>query len=67
MFTKIIVITTMLIILGLLTSGLVFLVKDKSQSKRTVIALTWRIGLSILLFLFLFLAFKLQWLIPHAI
>ncbi len=67
MLTKIIVISVMLIILGALTSGLIFLVKDKGQSKRTVKALSWRIGLSLFLFVFLFLAFKLHWLSPHAV
>ncbi|PJD92892.1 MAG: hypothetical protein CK424_04810 [Legionella sp.] len=67
MLTKIIVISVMLIILGALTSGLIFLVKDKGRSERTVKALTWRIGLSLFLFLFLFLAFRLHWLTPHAV
>lgn len=67
MITKVIVITVMVIILSALTSGLVFLVRDKGQSKRTVKALTWRISLSLLLFLFLFLAFKLHWLVPHGL
>jgi len=67
MFTKIIIIAVMLIIIGSLASGLVFLVRDKGNSKRTVKALTWRIALSISLFIFLFLAFKFQWITPHAI
>lgn len=67
MYTKLLVVVVMLIILGSLVSGMVFLVRDKGQSKRTLKALTWRIGLSITLFIFLFIAFKLQWLTPHGI
>lgn len=67
MFAKIIIIIVMLLILGILGSGLIFLVKDKGETKRTVKALTWRIGLSLILFLFLFVAFSLGWITPHAI
>ncbi len=67
MVTKILVISVMLIILGMLISGMVFLVRDKGQSKRTVKALTWRIGLSVSLFIFLLLAFKLHWITPHGV
>lgn len=67
MFTKIIIIVVMLIIIGSLASGLIFLVRDKGRSKRAVKALTWRIALSVSLFIFLFLAFKFHWITPHAV
>lgn len=44
-------------ILASLASGLVYLFKDDSDSRRTVRALTWRIGLSIALFVVLLLAY----------
>ncbi|MGV3740612.1 MAG: twin transmembrane helix small protein [Gammaproteobacteria bacterium] len=66
MITKIIVIAIMVIILGALASSLFFLVRDKN-SNRSVKALTWRISLSLLLFLFLLLAFKLHWLVPNSV
>ncbi|WP_232220410.1 DUF2909 domain-containing protein [Legionella tunisiensis] len=44
-----------------------FLVRDEGKTKRTVKALTWRIALSLLLFLFLLLAFKMGWIQPHAV
>ncbi|CEK11443.1 twin transmembrane helix small protein [Legionella hackeliae] len=67
MFTKAIILIVMLIILGALGSSLIFLVKDEGKTKRTVKALTWRIGLSLILFLFLFLAFSMGWIQPHSL
>ena len=67
MFAKYFIIFVMLIILFALGSGLVFLVRDKGKTNRTVKALTWRVGLSLTLFLFLFLAFCLGLIQPHAI
>ncbi len=67
MLAKIIVIASMLIILGALGSSLFFLITDKGKNNRTVKALTWRIGLSLALFLFLFIAFSLGWIKPHSI
>ncbi len=42
-------------ILGSLFSALYYMIRDKGQSTRTVRALTWRVGLSIMLFLILML------------
>lgn len=67
MITKIIVIAIMVTILCALASSLIFLVRDKGNSKRSLTALTWRISLSLLLFLFLLLAFKLHWLVPNSV
>lgn len=67
MFTKTIIIITMLIILISLATGLIFLVRDEGKTKRTVKSLSWRIGLSLILFIFLFLAFSLEWIRPHGI
>jgi hypothetical protein len=44
-------------IVASLASGLVYLFKDDGDSRRTVRALTWRIGLSIGLFVLLLLAY----------
>jgi hypothetical protein len=67
MFTHVIVIIVMLIILVSLGSGLFFLIRDGGTTRRTVKALTWRVGLSLGLFLFLFLAFCLGWISPHSL
>lgn len=65
--TKIIVIIAMILILYSLGSGMYYLLNDKAESTRTVKALTWRIGLSLALFIFLFIAFHFGWLHPHGL
>lgn len=67
MFTKIFIIFIMILILASLGSGLFFLVKDTESSKRTVKALTIRITISMCLFIFLLIAFKLGFIQPHGI
>ena len=57
MLIKIIVIVMLLLIFASLCSALVFLFKDKGRGKRTARALTWRIGLSMTLFLLLMAGF----------
>lgn len=67
MFIKTVTILVMLIIIVSLASGVVFLVRDEGKSKRTVKALTWRIALSLGLFIFLLIAFALGWASPHGL
>lgn len=50
---RIIVVAFLFIILSSLASALIYLVKDKGKSDRTVKALTVRISLSLVLFLLL--------------
>lgn len=50
---RIIVVAFLFIILSSLASALIYLVKDKGKSDRTVQALTVRISLSLVLFLLL--------------
>lgn len=54
-------------ILASLASGLVYLFKDDHDSRRVVKALTWRIGLSIALFVLLLLAYSLGWVEPGSL
>jgi len=58
---KIIVMLAFLGILGSLASALVYLMRDKGGTNRTVNALTVRIGLSIALFLFVLFAHHMGW------
>lgn len=63
---KIVVILVFIAILASLGSALFFLVTDRGQSKRTVKALAWRVGLSLTLFLLLMASYYLG-LIPGKI
>lgn len=67
MLGKIIIILFLVAILGSLSSGLYYLMKDKGSSDRTVRALTVRISLSVLLFLLLILGYLTGLLHPHGI
>ena len=58
---RFIVILALLGILGSLASALVYLMRDKGGTNRTVNALTVRIGLSIALFLFVLFAHHMGW------
>ena len=49
-----------------LGSALYFLVRG-DDSTRIVKALTWRIGLSLFLFILLFVAFSFAWISPHGV
>jgi len=62
---KIFTIIILLAILGSLGSALVYLIKDGGKTKRTVNALTVRIGLSLALFLFLMFGYYMGWFVPN--
>jgi hypothetical protein len=61
---KIVVAIAFILILGSLASALIFLMRDKGKSNRTVQALTLRVGFSVALFLFILLCYKLGWIQP---
>jgi len=65
MTIKILIIVFILIILYSLGSALFFLVRDHGEGDRTVKRLTWRIGLSLVLFLFLWAAYQMGWVEPN--
>lgn len=66
MVIKILIIIFLITILYSLGSALFFLVKDHGEGDRTVNRLTWRIGLSLVLFLFLWGAYQLGWIEPNS-
>lgn len=66
MLSKIIIIVFLLAILYTLASSFYFLVKDKGEGKRAVRRLTWRVGLSLFLFLMLYVFFRLGWIEPSS-
>ena len=64
--SKIVVVIALLAILASLGSGLYFMMKDTDESNRLVKALTWRVGLSVGLFVFLMAGYYFGWFEPNA-
>ena len=64
---RILVAIAFILIIGSLASALVFLMKDKGRSNRTVKALAFRVGFSITLFVLLLIANQLGWIQPTGI
>lgn len=58
---RIVIIVLLFAVIGSLFSGLYFVYKDKGNSNRAVMALTIRIGLSLLVFVLLMGAYYFGW------
>ncbi len=67
MLGKVLVVAIFIAVLASLGSALVFLIKDRGGSTRTAKALTLRIGVSIALFVLLFVLWWLGLITPHGI
>lgn len=64
---KILVAIAFILILASLGSALIFLMKDKGKSNRTVQALALRVGFSVVLFVLILIAYQLGWIQPTGI
>jgi hypothetical protein len=64
---KIVVAIAFILILASLGSALVFLMRDKGKSNRTVQALALRVGFSIALFILILIAHYFGWIQPTGI
>ena len=67
MIIKAFIVAMMLVVTIYLGSALVSLVKDKGQTNSTVKSLSWRLGLSLCLFIALFVGFSMGWISPHGL
>jgi len=65
MIIKYLIVAVLVAIVASLGSGLYFMLKDKGESKRMVNSLTVRIGLSVALFVLLYVAWYLGLIQPH--
>ena len=65
MIIKIVAVLFLIFMLFSMGSGLFHLVKDEGRSDRVVKALTWRIALSIGLFLLIMVGYLLGWIQPR--
>ena len=59
MLIKILIVLFLLTILYSLASSFFFLVRDKGKGDRTVKRLTWRIGLSLVMFVLLWVGYQM--------
>lgn len=64
MIAKILIVLAVLGILYSLGSAFYFLLRDKGHGERTLHRLTWRVALSLLLFLAVMLAVRSGWIQP---
>lgn len=67
MWTTVIIVGFLAFIVFNLGAGLYYMMRDRGGSDRTLNALTWRIGLSVALFLLLMLGFATGIIEPHGI
>ncbi|HET9049936.1 MAG: twin transmembrane helix small protein [Xanthomonadales bacterium] len=67
MWPKVVVAIFVVLILYNLGAGLYYMIVDKGQTKRTVNALTWRVGLSAALIVFLIVAIWTGIITPHGV
>lgn len=67
MLLKIGVIVLLFIVIYCLGSGLYYLVREGQGSRNLAKALTWRISLSLFVFMLLFVGYFFGWITPHAL
>lgn len=65
--SKVIIVLFLLSILYSLGSALYYLIKGQGKSTLIVKALTWRIGLSVVLFIFLMVMYWMGFIQPHGL
>lgn len=61
---KIVIIVFLIAIVWLLISAFYFLIREKGEGQRTVWRLTWRVGLSLVLFVILYASYLMGWMQP---
>lgn len=66
MVIKILIIVFLIAIIYSLVSAFFFMARDHGEGNRTVNRLSWRIGLSLLLFMLLWGAYKMGWIEPNS-
>ena len=64
---KILVVILLLVVFSALFSGMYYMMKDKGKTDRVVKALTWRIGVSLTLFVILLVGAWTGMIEPHGV
>lgn len=65
MLVKTIIVVWLLVVVAVLLGGGVFLVKDRSDSRRVFRSLALRVALSVSLVAFILLSYWMGWIRPH--
>ena len=67
MLSKIFIVIVMGLVLAALIRGLFFLVSDQGSRTRTLHALMFRVICSLIILIFLAIAYYFHWLVPHGV
>ena len=67
MLFKFFVILVLLIIFYCLGSGLYYLAREGESRRQLAVALTWRVALSLFLFVLMIIAYFFGWIQPHTV
>lgn len=67
MIPKLAIVLFLIAIVVALFTGMYYMLKDGSDKRRTVRALSWRVGLQVALIAFLALAYLMGWIEPHGL
>lgn len=67
MIFKIVVISLLLLVIFSLGQALTYLVREEGKSDKMLKALTWRIGLSVSIFILLLIGQAMGWIQPHGL
>ena len=67
MLIKFVIFALLVVVLYCLGSALYFMLKGKSDGTQMAKALTWRISLSLLVFILLLISFLMGWIHPHGL
>ena len=67
MLSKIFIIIVMVLVFLALLRGLFFLVSVQGTQRRTLHALTFRVMFSLMILIFLAVAYHFHWLVPHGV
>ncbi len=65
MIIKIVVVLLLVVIIYCMGSAMFFMLSKSTPPESMVKALTWRIGLSLAVFILLMIGFLMGWLAPH--
>ena len=67
MIFKVIIVALLLLVVFSLAQALVYLIKDEGKTDRMVKSLTWRIGLSVFIFILLLIGQAVGLIHPHGL